>query len=550
MELCKAKRLILIFIAFSVLVIGISPQEEAKLILGEAVDNWFIGNYEKALSDINRALGMPVDPFDIPKLYYMRAKVEVDMGDIEGAFKDLRSMLAVSLGTPEIISMLKDMEYLTGSRRVPENLRVSRILSIKGFLNDVEYFYTVEDVAISSDKIYAIDRVNSRFLIYDEDGVLERAISLRFHPLSVESSPNDKVYLSTTSGEIYEYAGGSFKKIYSGLRSPILAGFDRTGRLWWMDGYNVYWMYKGIVEKKEISISMVPVDCEVNQDGLWILDSLNQRVVLISKENFTVLRIVPLPVGARAFEITPLGSMLILSSSGEVYYFKNMKELVKIGISSPSIVGFDYRFPFLVCSDWKKHEINLYLITEGEPLFVRIVGYKRRASDVEVDFRVEGYDGSQVPLVDRFVYVDVDGGKISPSVEAVPVKVDAYKSGKDFITDRLPLLKERFGVDVLIPPDAYYSYGAIVTMRSKGVRLFIDGHGSDELMRSSVLSGGESTGEIPSNWKYLWKARFKYVPDVSIRVHTVSIGVRIFDQNYSDTFYLVDRGTGTVGKGR
>ena len=259
MELREAKRLILIFVAVSFFVFGISPQEEAKLMLGKIVDNWFRGDYEKALSDINTALDMPVDPFDIPKFYYMRAKVEVDMGNIGSAFRDLRSMLAVSLGTPEVISMLKDMEYLTGSRRVPENLRVSRILSIKGVLNDVEYFYTVEDVAISSDKIYAIDRVNSRFLIYNEDGVLEKAVSLRFHPLSVESSPNDTVYLSTTSGEIYEYADGSFRKIYSGLRSPILAGFDRTGRLWWIDGYNVYWMYKGIVGKKEISISMVPV---------------------------------------------------------------------------------------------------------------------------------------------------------------------------------------------------------------------------------------------------------------------------------------------------
>ena len=539
-----------LFLSLSLIAFGITPQEKAKLILGNIVDNWFRGNYEKALSDVSTALDMPVDPFDIPKLYYMKAKIEVDMGDIEDAFKDLRSMLAVSLGTPEIISMLKDMEYLTGSRKVPENLRISKILSIKGVINDIEYFYTVEDVAISEDKIYAIDRVNSRFLIYDEDGSLEEAISLRFHPLSVESSPNGSVYLSTTSGEIYEYRNGAFKKIYSGLRSPILAGSDRTGRLWWMDGYYVYWMYKGIVKKKEISISMIPLDCEVTQDGLWILDSLNQRVLLISKENFTILRIIPLPVSARAFEITPLGSMLILSSSGEVYYFKNMKELVKIGISSPGIVGFDYRFPFLVCSDWEKHEIDVYLITEGEPLFVRIVSYKRKASNVEVDFRLEGYNGSQVPFAGKFVYVDIDGGKISPSVEIEPVKVDSYKSGKDFITDRLPILKERFGVDVLIPPDAYYLSGAAVTLKSKGVRLFIDGHGSAELMKASILSGGESTSDIPSSWKYLWKAKFKYVPDVSIMVHTVSVGVKIFDQNYSDTFYMIDKGTGAGGKGR
>ncbi|GEM_PF-4958865 len=550
MELCKTKGLVILFLVVSVLMIGISPQEKAKLALGAIVDEWFSGNYEEALQDINSTLETSVDPFDIPKFYYMRAKVEVDLGRIEDALKDLRSMLAVSFGTPEVISMLKEIGYLMGLRPVPENLRVSKLLSIKGILNDVEYFYTLEDMAISSKKIYAIDRVNSRLLIYSEDGVLRKAVPLPFRPLSIEVSPGDEVFISSKSGGIYEYDGSSLKEIYSGLRSPILAGFDRTGRLWWMDGYNIYWMFKGVVKKKNLSISMIPVDVEVNHDGIWILDVLNQRVILVSKENFAVLRMVPLPVGARAFELTPLGSMFILSSDGEVYYFKKMKELVKIGISSPSIVGFDYKYPFLICSDWKKNEINLYLITEGEPFFVRLVGYKRKAGNVKVNVRIEGYNGFQIPFADKFMYVEIDGGRLSPVVEVKPVKVDSYKSGKDFITDRLPLLKKRFGVDVLVPPDTYYSKGAIVTLRSKGVRLFVDGKGEDKLMRASTLSGGEMTSDIPDNWKYLWNVNLKYVPDVAVRVHTVSVGVKIFDQSYFDTFYLVDKGTGIGEKSR
>ena len=550
MELRKAKRLIFLLFLFPIIAIGITPQEEAKLALGKIVDSWFAGDYEKTLKDINDTLETSVDPFDIPKFYYMRAKVEIDLGDIDSALKDLRSMLAVSFGTPEVISMLKEMGYLTGSRPVPENLRVSKLFTIEGVLNDIEYFYTVEDMAISSDKIYAIDRVNSRLLIYDENGVLQKTISLPFQPLSIEVSPNDEVFISTKSGEIYEYGGKDLKKIYSGLRSPILAGFDRTGRLWWIDGYNVYWMYEGVVEKRKLSISMIPVDVEVNHRGIWILDALNQRVILISKEKFTVLRMIPLPVETRAFEITPMGSMFILSSSGEVYYFKKMKELIKIGISSIGIVGFDYRFPFLLCSDWKNHEISVYLITEGEPLFVRLVGYKRKAGNVEIDARIEGYNGEQIPFADKFVYVEIDGGRLTPVVKVNPIKVDSYKSGKDFITDRLPLLKNRFGVDVLVPPDTYYSNGEVVTLRSKGVRLFVSGRGEESLMRASTLSGGEVTNEIPNNWKYLWNLKFRYVPDVAIRVHTVSVGVKVFDQNYFDTFYLVDKGTGTSGRSK
>ncbi len=550
MELCKAKGLIFLFLVLSIITFGITPQEEAKLALGRIVDNWFYGNFEKALQEINDTLATSVDPFDIPKFYYMRAKVEVDLGKVESALKDLRSMLAVSLGTPEVISMLKEIGYLMGSRPVPENLRVNKMLSIKGILSDVEYFYTVEDVAISKDSIYAVDRVNSRLLIYSEDGVLKRTVSLPFHPLSIEVSLDDRAFISAKSGEIYEYDDGSLKKIYSGLRSPILAGFDRTGRLWWMDGYDIYWMYKGTVGKKRLSISMIPVDVEVNRDGIWILDVLNQRVILVSKENFTVLRMIPLPVGARAFEVTPMGSMFVLSTSGEVYYFKNMKELVKIGISSPGIVGFDYRFPFLICADWEKNEIDLYLITEGEPFFVRLVGYKRKAGNVEIDVRIEGYNGFQVPFADKFIYVEIDGGRMSPEVNVKSVRVDSYKSGKDFLTDRLPILKDRFGVDVLVPPDTYYSKGAVVTLRSKGIRLFVSGRGEESLVNASVLSGGEITEDIPSSWKYLWSVKFRYVPDVAVRVHTVSVGVKIFDQSYFDTFYLVDKGTGISGEGR
>ncbi len=547
MGLRKEKSLIVFLTILTVFTFGLTSQDKAKLALGEIVDYWFSGRYEDALNKINKVLELPVDPFDLPRFYYMRSKIEIDLGKIEDAFKDLRSMIGVSLGTPEIISTLKEMEFLTGVKKIPENLRVSRFVTIPGIKGGVEFFYTVEDMAIWGDKIYAIDRVDSRLLVYNYDH-LERTINLPFHPLSIEASPWGSLFMSTTKGSIYEY-NGSLKKIVGGMRSPILAGFDRAGKLWGMDGYYVFWIDENGFHKKKLSISMIPVDCEVNYSGFWILDALNRRIILISKDDFTVLRIIPLPVGIRAFEVTPLGNMFLLSSKGKVYYFKNMKELVEVGISSPGIVGFDYVYPFLMYADWENHRIEVNLVTEGEPFIVKVVSYKRKNGNVEVNLRIEGFNGEQIPFADKFLYAEIDGGRIKPLVEMTPKKVDSYKSSKDFLTDRLPRLTDRFGVDVLVPPDAYSSKNDIITLRSKGVRLFVTGKGGEVLKNLSVMSGGEEDEDTYQSWKNLWKVKFSYVPDVSVRVHTVSVGLKIFDRSYSDTFYLVDKGTGISGSG-
>ncbi len=532
--------LLIPLVAFS-----LSSQDEARLLLGSAVEDWIDGRFEEAMTKISSALQMPVDPFDLPKVYYIKAKLEVDTGRVETAFKDLRSMLAVSLGTPEIISYLREMEYLSGRRNVERNLKVEHFLKINGIKSGIEYFYTVEDVAIWGDEIYAIDRVNSRLLIYNRSR-LEKAVFLPFRPLSVETSPSGKIYVSGIGG-LYIY-DEKLTEVATGLRSPLIAGFDRSGKLWGVDGEEVFWIDSAGLHTELLRTTLMPLDCEVNENGLWILDVLGRRIVLLSKDDFEVLRTIPLPVETRAFELTPLGSAFLLSTDGKIYYFKDFKDLVEVGISSSGIVGFEYDFPILITSDWRKREIDLSLVTEGEPMFVRLVSIERNGGRLTVKVRVEGFEGEDMNFADDFLYAEVDGDRVKPKVERVVERTEAYKSGKDFLSDRLPLVDRRSGIDVLIPADSYHTVYDTVTLRSKGVRLFVFGKPPESLLRISEMSGGERADDLRSGWRVLWKLIFSYVPDVTVRVHTVTVGVEFFGKSYTDTFYVVDKGVVEEGE--
>ncbi len=532
--------LLIPLVAFS-----LSSQDEARLLLGSAVEDWIDGRFEEAMTKISSALQMPVDPFDLPKVYYIKAKLEVDTGRVETAFKDLRSMLAVSLGTPEIISYLREMEYLSGRRNVERNLKVEHFLKINGIKSGIEYFYTVEDVAIWGDEIYAIDRVNSRLLIYNRSR-LEKAVFLPFRPLSVETSPSGKIYVSGIGG-LYIY-DEKLTEVATGLRSPLIAGFDRSGKLWGVDGEEVFWIDSAGLHTELLRTTLMPLDCEVNENGLWILDVLGRRIVLLSKDDFEVLRTIPLPVETRAFELTPLGSAFLLSTDGKIYYFKDFKDLVEVGISSSGIVGFEYDFPILITSDWRRREIDLSLVTEGEPMFVRLVSIERNGGRLTVKVRVEGFEGEDMNFADDFLYAEVDGGRVKPKVERVVERTEAYKSGKDFLSDRLPLVDRRSGIDVLIPADSYHTVYDTVTLRSKGVRLFVFGKPPESLLRISEMSGGERADDLRSGWRVLWKMDFSYVPDVTVRVHTVTVGVEFFGKSYTDTFYVVDKGVVEEGE--
>ena len=538
MEL-REKVILLLLIA--ILSFSITPQEQAKLILGKAVEEWVKGNFESAMNLVGEALDMPVDPFDLPKLYYIRSRIKVDLSDVKGAFDDLRSILAVSMGTREVVEQLREMEYLTGEREIEWNLRVEKLFEIKGIIDGIEYFYTLDDLAVWNSTIYAVDRINSRLLVYDHS-ILVRTYELSFRPLSVEVSPSGDVFLSGEDGNIYRISKGRVEKLFSGMRSPLLAGFDRSGFLWGLDGLRAFRTDGENLEVFELNLSMVPIDCEVNGEGFWVLDALNRRLVVFSKEDLRVKKMIALPIEVKSFELTPFGSAFLLSNEGKIYYFKNFKELVELDVGAPGAMNLEYSYPVLLFSDWIDNRMEVLLASEGEPLIVKIVSLEKKGGDLEISFRVEGFSGDEVNFAGDMVFVEIDGGRLKPEVSMDLVKEEAYRSSADFLTDRLVDVRSREGIKVLVPSISYHSDYDLVTLRSKGVRLFVSERGPEKLERISRLSGGEVSGEILPGWRRIWKAKVSYTPDVATRVHTLRFGVEFMGKLYSDTVYVVDKG--------
>ena len=541
------KRTLIVILLLSFLVIGfsLSDEEKAKLSFDKAFKFWLNGEPAKAYEILKQALYKPIDVRDISKFWYLKARVEVDLGDIEAALKDLKNVLIVDPTSVEVVSYLKELEYLLGMRKVRKDYRYKELFEIQGVVNSVEYFYTIDDVSIWGDELFAVDRVNRRLLIY-KGNILVKSEPLSFQPLSLEISPWGVPYISATSGDIY-VLGEKTSKVATGLKSAILAGFDRSGALWGVSGFNVFSIQGDKLSCFRLNESVVAIDCEVVKDGIWILDTLHRRLALYSFKTGKIEEDVPLYMDIRAFEVTPLGDFILLSNDGKLFVLRDKTKLVNLEISAPYAIGFEYRFPVLVFTDWYSHKIYTYLFTDGTPLVVKIdkMNYEETESILHLTFRVETLFGDTLPFVDMFTYPVVGGNRVFFNVEFSPKEVLKYKSGIDFLSDRLSMIKRGKGYDVVVPSDTYSKREDIIALRDKAVKLYIENFPRDEALKWLCEMSGGGVGENgpERSLRDFWRVSIPFTPGLLIKITPISIYSVMFDEIFSDTVYFVERGT-------
>ncbi len=546
------KRIIVLFLILPfIFAFSLSDEEKARLSFEKAFNSWISGDPKTAYEIIKNTLYRPIDVRDIPKFWYLKARIEADLGMIEEAIKDLKNVLVIDPTSVEVVSYLKELEYLLQIRSLKREYKYKKLEVIEGIHDSIEYFYTIDDMALWGDTLYAIDRANKRLLVY-KDATLIKTINLSFHPLSIEVSPWGEIFVSSTKGEIFSLENGQSRLLFKGLESALLAGFDRNGNLWGVSGFNVFAINKGSLKKYKLNESIAAMDCEITKEGVWILDTLHRRLALFDFKTHIITKDVPLYMDIRSFEVTPQGDFILLSSDGKIFVLKNQTELINTKITAPYAIGFEYKFPILVVADWHSHQMVLYTFSDGTPIIVKIddMKYNEENSLLSLKFRVESIFGEPLPFANKFTYPVIDGSRVFYKMYFSPQEVLKYRSGIDFLSDRLQLIKRGKGYDILVPPDTYAKKEDIIPLRDKAIHLFVEGFTRYETLKwLAEMSGGGISKEGPiKSLRQFWIVTVPFTPGLLIKITPVSIYSSLLNEIFSDTVYFVERGTLNEGE--
>ncbi len=506
-------------------------EEEARKSFSKAFLLWLSGNAKEAKELLEDTLSGPIYAEDIPEFWYLRAKIDIDLLDVQKAYNDLKNLLIITPGRFEVFTLVKEIDYLLG-RMKPSEVKITDSFEIMGFSEGIEYFYTPTDVSCWGDRLYVLDTANSRVIVYRGEK-LDRVIDLPFEPWNIEISPGGELFLSSKEGKLFHHEEGKFKEIGS-LRNPILAGFTRSGNLVGYDIDSVF-VYDGKLHFFKIPGHNLVTDAEVRRNTVYLFNVRRNSIISYDISNGKVEEI-PLPVPTRSFEIYPEGKFILFGEDGAIYIFDG-RNISKVMESNDWVVNIEYSYPFLFLLDWKKNEVVVKIMKADEPIFVRIDTMKMDEERLYLFTRFESLYGDPIHLAHMYAFVREAGGRILFNVKLSEEKMVFYTSDENFLTERIKKVKRGKVYSVVIPSESFYDKTCLVTLRSKGVKIWTDESASEDLKTICYISGG-GVGS-PNFEKYpVWIFSFKYVKPTTSEIIPISVEMVIGDGVYSDTVYI------------
>ncbi|WP_448535824.1 tetratricopeptide repeat protein, partial [Pseudothermotoga sp.] len=225
------KRFVLALLIVASLCLAIINEEQARELFARALESWYAGDVVAARESMSQALSGLIYITDIPEFWFFTAKLDIDSGNVARALEDLRTLLVLAPTKDEAISLVKEIETFSNPL-VPSTPTLSgEILKIEGFKNSVEYFYSPVSVTTLGRNVCIADKVNSRLIIHGPAGYTVHKLS--FKPESVVCNAFKYLYVAGDDKiALFDLESNRVEMLASNLLKPVLAGFDRLGRLW------------------------------------------------------------------------------------------------------------------------------------------------------------------------------------------------------------------------------------------------------------------------------------------------------------------------------
>ncbi|HEY8540791.1 MAG TPA: hypothetical protein VIL29_00300, partial [Pseudothermotoga sp.] len=350
---------------------------------------------------------------------------------------------------------------------------------------------------------------------------------------SLAVSHSGLLYISG-DGKLIEYdlKNESEKIIHEGFINPILAGFDRIGRLWGSDVDRIF-VYDGkSVNFFSLDDFYIINDVELTPYGFWILDVMKNQLLYY---DFSFKKIKSLPsYNAWSFEVSIHGDPIILTKDRKLAFIRDDK-LYEFYTPPDGTTLFEYLYPYLIFMNWKTDTVTIQPMKSQEPLIVKIDNLNFENDNINLLVRVENILGEAVPYLKDFLEVREGGGPVFFNVSLNHVKLQWLKADQNFFEKTLPFIKRgsAYGVFFQDLPNNFRKTD-IVTLRGKNVKIFTSSPASEFVL----FSGGTGLVTSPVDiWQPIWKITFNRTRPLPSDITPVTVQIRFADELYSDTIY-------------
>ncbi len=514
-----------------VLLFGIITEEQAREYFSKALFAWYEGDVRRAKELMETATSGLIYVTDIPEFWYFMAKIDIDMRAIQKAQEDLKTILVISPGKDEVISLLKEMEVLQQPLVFTRPVVYEKLTGVASYSEGIEYFYTPTAATLYGDTIIVADQANQRLVYYSYENY--RVMKTSVEPISVEIFPNGDLFVSSRRKLVKISATDNMERvIYEDFSNCLLAGFDRLGRLWGSDVNRLFYVEGEELVFVNLQEFYAIQDIEICLKGIWILDVLQDRLVLM---DFTGRKIEERSAfGSWCFEVSISGDPVILTKNGEFVLVEKdgQRILHKFG---GGVINIDYRYPFLVVFDWHKHMVEVYPMKGEEPIFVKIDSLSFSEETIKLNFRVENVFGDTIPYLSNLLQIREGGGPVYFDFKIDHAKIEWLKPEERFFDSILPYIRRGKTYGVLFERfPKQFSRSDLVTLKGKNVRIFV----SEEPNEYVLLSGGAGyLGSQKNMLQNFYSASFKRTRPVPSDITPVTVSIKIGDQIYSDTIY-------------
>lgn len=523
------KSILLFLLLLTSICFAITNEEEARILFARALEAWYGGDVLTARENMSKALSGLIYITDIPEFWFFTSKLDIDIGAVEKALEDLKTILVIAPTKDEAVSLVKEIETFSMPLAESTPTLSQEVLRIDGFKNGVEYFYSpISPIALGRN-IYIADKINGRLIEYGTSGYT--VYKLGFKPESMVSHAFKQIYIA---GEdklaVFDPANGKTQIIHSGFIRPILAGFDRLGRLWGADVDRIFCFESGKLKFFDLDEFYSIQDIEVGLKGIWILDIFKNRIVLL---DFNLKKILEMPAyGAWCFELTVFDEPFVLKDNAIFLISKG--NLIEVGKFSEHYITMEYNYPFLITADFKAHSVHIFPFKGKEPLVVKIDSLSFEQDKAVLSVRVENIFADPIPIIGEMVQVREGGGPVFFELSLGHRAVAWSNVEKDSFKKVLPTLKRSGSYAVVLKDTKELKRTDVVSLRGKNVRIFIPDVPNEEVL----LSGG--FGYFKSNFEMfqpVWNVRFTRTRPIPSDIVPVKFEVRLAQEIFSDTVY-------------
>ncbi|HBT39228.1 MAG: Uncharacterized protein XD58_1478 [Thermotoga sp. 50_1627] len=521
--------LVLTLLILASICFAIIGEEQARELFAHALESWYAGDVVAARESMSQALSGLIYITDIPEFWFFTAKLDIDTGNVARALEDLRTLLVLAPTKDEAISLVKEIETFTSPMAPSTPTLSSEILKIEGFKNSVEYFYSPVSVTTLGRTVCIADRANYRLIVYGPAGYAVHKLS--FRPESIISSAFKYLYIA---GEdklaLFDMENNRVETLASNLLKPVLAGFDRLGRLWGADVDRLFCVEDGRIRFFELDEFYSIQDVEVGLKGIWVLDIFKNRIVLF---DFSMNKVLELPAhGAWSFELTVFEEPFILKD--DALFLVRKDGLVELGKFQQAFVTMEYSYPFLFLMDFKGHSVHVVAFKGKEPILVKIDSLSFDQDSLVLSVRVENIFADPIPVLGDMYQVREGGGPVFSELSLSHRKAVWLNADRDFFKKTLPTLKRGSSYAVFVKDVSQLRRDTVVSLRGKNVRIFVEGEATEEVL----LSGG--FGHFKSSFELLqpvWNVRFMRTRPTPSDIVPVKFEIRLAGEVFSDTVY-------------